>query len=139
MRIAIHTRRSGLSRGAFDTPLGIAKGKGWIEAIGQGRRRRRRAARRAAAERIEARLQELEAEIAAAAEVTVDQADVARALSLFDPIWEVLYPLEQERIVQLLIERIDYEAAGKKLGIEPRETGIRSLAAEVATAEEATS
>ncbi len=85
--------------------------------------------------RLEGRLTELEAEIAAVSEATVDQADVAQALGLFDPIWEVLYLLEQERIIQLLVERIDYGGESGNLEIEFRATGITALAAEVAEPE----
>jgi len=41
---------------------------------------------------------------------TVDRGDIARALENFNPIWDVLYPREKARIIQLLIDSITYDA-----------------------------
>lgn len=37
---------------------------------------------------------------------TVDLAEITQALHRLDPIWEVLYPEEQSRILELLIETV---------------------------------
>jgi site-specific DNA recombinase len=37
----------------------------------------------------------------------ITEADVRRALEQLDPLWEELFPAEQARIVQLLVERVD--------------------------------
>jgi len=56
------------------------------------------------------------------------------ALSLFDPVWEMLFPKEQARILQLLIERLEYNGAKGTLSITFRPIGIQALASEVRTA-----
>src|SRR5688572_8622368 len=40
---------------------------------------------------------------------TIDHGEVAAALSAFDPVWEQLAPREQARVIQLLVERVDYD------------------------------
>lgn len=39
----------------------------------------------------------------------IDEVDVSRALAEFDPVWQVLAPHEQARLLRLQIERIDYD------------------------------
>ena len=56
--------------------------------------------------------------------------DVTRVLSLFDPVWEVLYPREQARIIHLLIERVEYDGANGTLAINFRPSGMKTLAQE---------
>ena len=38
--------------------------------------------------------------------------EVRKALAEFDPLWVELFPAEQTRIIQLLIERVDIGAVG---------------------------
>jgi DNA invertase Pin-like site-specific DNA recombinase len=57
------------------------------------------------------------------------EADVRDALERLDPIWNELFPAEQARIVQLLVERVDLAANG--LSIRLRTNGLTSLAAEL--------
>ena len=40
----------------------------------------------------------------------LNQADVQEALERLDPIWDELFPAEQARIVQLLVERVKISA-----------------------------
>ncbi len=84
----------------------------------------------------EARLQESRAELAALKNAVVDEDELRKALALFDPVWEALYPPERRRVLHLLIERLKYDAAREKVGITFRPTGIRRLAREVSNAEE---
>jgi site-specific DNA recombinase len=65
----------------------------------------------------------------------VNEEDLGRALADFDPIWEVLLTPEKERILRLLIERIDYDAGTGTLSFGFRLPGIATLAAEVEGAE----
>ncbi len=81
--------------------------------------------------RIESRLKEVADELAALKQTTVSNTDLNNALGLFDPIWDVLYPMEQERIIQLLIDRIDFDGDTNKMAIEFRPAGIKSLAGEL--------
>ena len=58
----------------------------------------------------------------------VDGNDVARALAAFDPVWESLCPREQARLLQLLIERVDYDGRDGTVSITFHPTGIEALA-----------
>jgi site-specific DNA recombinase len=58
----------------------------------------------------------------------VTHEDVASAVAAFDPVWESLTTHEQARIVQLLIERVDYDGAAGKVAITFRPSGIKALA-----------
>jgi site-specific DNA recombinase len=59
----------------------------------------------------------------------VDEPDVRLALAQLDPMWDRLFPNEQARIVQLLVQRVDVTANGANIRI--RSDGLRSLAAEI--------
>ena len=62
----------------------------------------------------------------------MDEEDLKKALSLFDPVWEQLFPKEQARILRLLIERIDYHGSEGTLEITFRDVGIKTLKEELA-------
>jgi site-specific DNA recombinase len=83
-----------------------------------------------AIEKQEARLREIQEELKALRRSTVDEADLRKVLSLFDPIWDALFPAERQRILHLLIERVDYDAGAGSAKLTFRPTGIRTLAAE---------
>lgn len=55
----------------------------------------------------------------------ITEAQVRGALVEFEPLWEELFPAEQARIVQLLIERVDVAEAGMDLHL--RTEGLASL------------
>ena len=80
---------------------------------------------------IDARLRELGLEEAQLATQTVDEADVNRALAAFDPIWDVLLTPERERVLRLIVDRVDYNGETKELSIAWRLAGFGELAAEV--------
>jgi site-specific DNA recombinase len=61
----------------------------------------------------------------------VDEHEIALALSSFEPVWEALTPREHARIVELLIERVDYNGTTGKVAITFQPAGIRTLAAEI--------
>ena len=61
----------------------------------------------------------------------VDEADLRRALALFDPVWDALHAKEQKRVLALLIERITYDGEARTVEIAFRPTGIHALAEEV--------
>lgn len=56
--------------------------------------------------------------------------EVRQALSAFSPVWETLTPKEQERLIGLVVERIDYDGGSGKIVVTFHETGIKSLAGE---------
>jgi site-specific DNA recombinase len=55
--------------------------------------------------------------------------EVRAALAALDPLWTELFPAEQARIIQLLIERVDIGTDGLKLRF--RDKGLAQMVAEV--------
>jgi site-specific DNA recombinase len=53
-------------------------------------------------------------------------------VSPFTPDWDTLTPLEQARIVQLLVERVDYDGLTSSVSITFHATGIQTLVDELA-------
>ena len=58
--------------------------------------------------------------------------EVGQALAGLDAEWETLSPREQARIVQLLVERVDYDGAAQTVSITFHPGGIQTLADESA-------
>jgi DNA invertase Pin-like site-specific DNA recombinase len=65
----------------------------------------------------------------------ISETEVRTALELLDPIWDELFPAEQARIVQLLVERVDVQDDGVEIRL--RIGGLASLAEEFGGAREA--
>ena len=86
--------------------------------------------------RIESRLAEIAEELSTLQTAAVDRRDLAAALALFDDVWACLFPREQERVLQLLIERVEFDAARETVALTFRPTGIQALAEEVDAAQE---
>ena len=63
----------------------------------------------------------------------IDRGEVSAALANFDPLWEQLSPKEQERVIQLLVQRIDYDGKAETISITFHPSGIRVLANEQST------
>jgi site-specific DNA recombinase len=61
----------------------------------------------------------------------LDEADLTLALSAFDPLWGTLTTREQARIVQRLVERVDYDGSQGKVAITFHLIGIQTLADEL--------
>ena len=80
---------------------------------------------------LEARRGEITTELAALDAQAVDRDDLTRALEAFNPIWEVLLTPEKERVLGLLIKRIDYDGATSRLSIRWRLEGFSQLATEM--------
>jgi len=79
---------------------------------------------------IEARLAEIQGAMTAIDRAVIDREDVALALAQFDPVWDALVPREQASLLQLLIERVDYDGKASEVAITFRSAGIESLAGE---------
>jgi site-specific DNA recombinase len=79
----------------------------------------------------EQRLTEVREEVAAYERERLTECDVEKALAGFDPVWQALTPREQTRIVQLLVQRVDYDGARGKVAITFQATGIKTLASEL--------
>lgn len=65
--------------------------------------------------------------------LAASEADVRHALTNIDSIWDELYPVEQTRIVSLLVERVVVDPDGISVGI--RAEGIHSLTMEMSGGE----
>lgn len=55
----------------------------------------------------------------------ISEADVRAALQRLDPLWDELFPAEQTRIVQLLVERVDVSPNGADIRL--RTDGLTKL------------
>ena len=76
---------------------------------------------------LERRDTEIRQQLEALQEQVVDDTEVAAALAQFDPVWVSLSPREQERLLQLLIEHVDYDGAEGNIAITFRPTGLKAL------------
>ena len=61
----------------------------------------------------------------------VTEDEVADSLREFDPVWEQLSPREQARVLELLIERVDYDGEAETVSVTFRPTGFREIAEEL--------
>jgi hypothetical protein len=59
----------------------------------------------------------------------ISEADVRDALARLDPLWYELFPAEQARIVQLLVERVDVSTDGADIRL--RTEGLTNLVTEL--------
>jgi hypothetical protein len=59
----------------------------------------------------------------------ISEAEMIEALGSLDPMWQELFPAEQERIVRLLVSRVDVRADG--LEVQLRADGLEILALEL--------
>jgi tagatose-1,6-bisphosphate aldolase non-catalytic subunit AgaZ/GatZ len=64
----------------------------------------------------------------------LDEIQVRDALNQLDPIWDELFPAEQSRIVQMLIERVVVNPNG--ITVRFRSDGLSTIAAELEAPEE---
>jgi site-specific DNA recombinase len=85
---------------------------------------------------IAGRAQKVREQIRAAHEGLLDEGQAARALALFDPLWQELSPAEQARVLGLLVQRVDYDGARGRLAITFHTDGLKALADEFANREE---
>jgi site-specific DNA recombinase len=87
---------------------------------------------------LEERLHEVGSQIRAAQQHRLDEGEATRALALVDPVWEILAPREQARLIDLLVRQVTYDGARGKVRIAFHETGIQTLARELAQYREET-
>jgi hypothetical protein len=59
----------------------------------------------------------------------ISESEIRDALAQLDPLWDELFPAEQARIVQLLVERVDVAVDG--ISIRLRTAGLGSLVADL--------
>jgi len=60
---------------------------------------------------------------------SISEADVREALNDIDPLWDELFPAEQTRVLQLLVERVEVHPDG--LDIKFRVDGLETLVSEI--------
>src|SRR3981189_2132166 len=58
------------------------------------------------------------------------ESDVRSSLLAFEPLWNELFPAEQSRIIELLVERVDVQT--DRVDIKLRIAGVTSLIGELA-------
>jgi site-specific DNA recombinase len=79
---------------------------------------------------VEARASEIHGQLLALEQERITEEEITSALASFDPVWNALSPREQARIVQLLVERVDYDGAHENVAVTFHLAGIKALAAE---------
>ena len=81
----------------------------------------------------EERVVEVNGHLEVLAEAVVNKNDVAEVLSRFEPVWETLSPREQLRVIQLLVERVNWDGENATVSIAFRPTGLKALAEQAET------
>ena len=79
---------------------------------------------------IDARSRDVAERLEAVASEVIHPDDLGRALEQFTPIWDVLAAQEKERIMRLLLDRVDYDGRNDQLKLTFSATGARLLAAD---------
>ena len=77
----------------------------------------------------EKQLDRASADLAALEASAIDECEVSRALSDVGPVWDELFPAEQQRIARLLLDRVTVSDSG--IDVRLRTGGLRSLVAEL--------
>ncbi len=80
----------------------------------------------------ERRLTEIDSEISVLRANQIDESEVTRLLAEFHQTWEALAPRDQARVIELLIERIDYRGQEGQISLTFRPSGIQTLTQETA-------
>jgi site-specific DNA recombinase len=57
----------------------------------------------------------------------VSEKEVRQALADFDSLWQALGPAEQSRLLQLLIDRVDYNGKEGTIAMTFHTSGIKTL------------
>jgi site-specific DNA recombinase len=84
----------------------------------------------------ERRLTEIDNELIALRGELVEEAEVAKVLAEFDQMWETLVPREQARVLELLVERVEYDGERGSVSLTFHPCGIKSLTHELANRQE---
>ena len=84
----------------------------------------------------ERRLTEIDNELITLNGELVDDATVGEALANFDNLWQALVPREQARVLELLVERVEYDGEHGNVSLTFHPCGIKSLTKELANQQE---
>jgi site-specific DNA recombinase len=79
----------------------------------------------------EQRATQVREELIALGRQLVDEKEVAKALTLFDPVWDTLAPREQVRVIRLLVQRVVYDGEQSTVSVTFHPAGIKTLADEL--------
>lgn len=80
----------------------------------------------------ERRLTEIENELITLRGQLVDEDVITKVLADFDQLWDSLSPREQARVLELLIERVDYDGQHGSVSLTFHPCGIKALTQELA-------
>ena len=75
----------------------------------------------------ERRFTKIREEIGSLRDGIVGEDEIRSALAQFDDLWAALAPKEQARVLQLLIERVEYDGIEGTVSVTFRPTGVRAL------------
>jgi site-specific DNA recombinase len=81
---------------------------------------------------VEGRVAGVRRQIKSVTDRLIPEDEATRALAAFDPVWETLTPAEQQRVIELLVERVEYDGRNGTVTVAFHNTGIRALADELA-------
>ena len=81
---------------------------------------------------VEQRVGKVRGQIKEVTDQLIPEEEATKALAAFDPVWETLTPNEQARVIELLVERVDYDGRDGKVTVAFHPTGIKALADELA-------
>jgi site-specific DNA recombinase len=81
---------------------------------------------------VEGRARKVREQIHAVRHQMLDADEAAETLAIFDPVWETLTPHEQARVVQLLVEQVDYDGVKGTVAVTFHAADIKTLAEELA-------
>ena len=84
----------------------------------------------------ERRLTEIDNALISLRDELVDEAEVSRVLADFDQLWETLAPREQGRVLELLVERVEYDGQHGSVSLTFHACGIRALTQELVNGQE---
>lgn len=80
---------------------------------------------------VEERSRKLRAQLHAVHSQALAEKDAVAALASFRPLWAAMTPREQARLVELLVERVDYDGAAGTVSIAFRPAGLVAVADEL--------
>ncbi len=80
----------------------------------------------------EQRLAQVRDELTGLERGMIDENEAAKALTAFDPVWETLTLREQARVLNLLIQRVDYDGDKGTVSVTFHPAGIETLSREYA-------
>jgi site-specific DNA recombinase len=81
---------------------------------------------------VEQRVGKVREQIKGITEQLIPEDEATRALSAFDPVWETLTPNEQARVIELLVEKVEFDGRDGNVAVTFHPTGIKALADELA-------